>query len=64
LSVGNRSGGNTGSPGVGHIIFQTGNVSKSSNKEQVKETLTYLHHCCRHPAWQTECQWQRRSHTG
>lgn len=23
---------------------------------------THLHHCCRHQAWQTECQWQKHNH--
>jgi hypothetical protein len=34
LSVGDRSRGDTGSPGVGHIIFQTGNVSQPCHKEE------------------------------
>lgn len=43
----------------------TSSIEISSAQVRIQRlSCTYWHRCCRHPAWQTKCQWQRRSHTG
>lgn len=61
LAVGDGSGGNTGSPGVGDIICSEAIVRTvlNASEEGLVVVSTYWHRCCKPQEGQTSCQWQR-----
>lgn len=68
LSVGDGTRGNTGCPGVCHIVYGSSELVSWGTNNQFNDCMddlvfAYWHRCCRHQGRQTECRWRRHSRT-